>query len=176
MTYLMVGDHVQWEVFWVAVKGRKKVIIAKDFGNDITAAVDLYMKAKAAKKPFATLRCKNVAFPPPAKYQPRVVIERKKVRKNGKIFIRRTEILVTPMTIVNHRGVVWCPYCREFRRFMLQDGFRHEGIYVPKAGYYCLCGITSENGMVRKHNPNPPMVPQRTRRNNNGGKRTRQRT
>jgi hypothetical protein len=168
--YLMVGGHVRWQVFWVAKKGKKKYIVEKEFGNDLTGAIALYTKAKAAGKPFVTLRSKNVAFPPPAKYQPHLEweVQKKKVKRNGKYYIRkkRVQVEVTPMVIVNHRGVVWCPYCREFRHFLKQDAFRFEGILVPKPGYYCLCGISSENGMIRRYNPDPPRVVTRTRRSN----------
>lgn len=170
MTDLMMGGRSKWEVFWVARKEGRSVIVAKDFDNDLTGAMALYMKAKSAEKPFATLRCKNVAFPPPKKYQKYIEIERKKVRRKGKIYIKKIQMEVDPMVIANHRGAVWCPYCREFRKFRKQDGLRFEGIYVPKPGYYCICGIDSENGMVRMYNPNPPRVVQRTRRSN-GAKR-----
>jgi hypothetical protein len=187
---LMVGGHVKWEVFWVAVKKKRKVLIVKDFGNDLTGAIDLYTKAKKAGKPFVTLRSKNVAFPPPAKYQPRLEWETYKVKVRGrtKPVKKRRQVEVIPMVIVNHRGVVWCPYCREFRHFQKQDGFRlrdseemrphrvrEEGIYVQAVGYYCICGINTENGMVRKYNPNPPRVVQQTRRSS-GAKRRRTRT
>jgi hypothetical protein len=179
----MVGDRCKWEVFWVVQKGGRRALVVKDFENDLSGAIDLYSKAKRAGKPFATLRSKNVAFPPPKKYQPRIEIEKKKVRRGRKIFIKRTEVIVTPMVIVNHRGIVWCPYCREFRKFSKQDGFRlqddermrpfrvrAEGIYVQQPGYYCICGINSEHGMVRKYNPLPPTVARRIRRSN-GAKR-----
>lgn len=177
--YLMTGSQSRWEVFWVVKKGKKKVIVTKDFEHDLNGAVALYAKAKLAGKPFVTLRSKNVAFPPPVKYMPRLEWETRKVAvtRGGKekIVKKRVQVQVTPMVIVNHRGITWCPYCREFRHFMRQDAFRFEGILVPKPGYYCLCGISSENGMVRKYNPNPPMVVQRTRRTS-AAKRRRART
>jgi hypothetical protein len=177
--YLMVGGHAKWQVFWVVTKKGKRFIVEKEFGNDLAAAIALYTKAKAAEKAFVTLRCKNVAFPPPVKYQPRLEweVQKTKIKRGGKYYIRkkRVQVQVTPMVIVNHRGITWCPYCREFRHFIRQDAFRFEGILVPKPGYYCLCGISSENGMIRKYNPNPPRVVQRTRRTN-GPKRRRARS
>lgn len=167
----MLGDRVKWEVFWVVTKGNKRYIVDKQFGNDLNSAILLWTKAKAAGKPFVTLRSKNVAFPPPAKYQQRVEIEKKRVKRNGRIRIVRNEIMVTPMTIVNHRGIVWCPYCREMRKFQKQEAFRFENILVPKPGYYCICGVSSENGMVRFYNPNAPRIVQRTRRSNGATRR-----
>lgn len=167
--YLMVGGHVKWEVIWVVKKEGKLRIVDKQFGNDLTSAINLWVKAKAAGKHMATLRCKNVAFPPPEKYQPYLEWEVQKV--NGRK--KRVQVQVTPMVIVNHRELVWCPYCREFRKFRLQDGYRHEGRYVPQPGYYCICGINSENPMVRTYNPNPPRVIQRIRRSNGPKRSTR---
>lgn len=164
--YLMVGGHVKWEVFWVVKRGAKRALLVREFGNDLTGAIELYTKAKAAGRPFTTLRSKNVAFPPPAKYQPRLEWEVQKKKVNGRVRKRRVQVQVTPMVIVNHRGVTWCPYCREFRHFKHQSAFRFEGILVPQAGYYCICGVNSENGMVRKYNPNPPRVVKKTRRVN----------
>lgn len=162
--YLMVGHHVKWEVFWIIKRNGRRALITKDFGNDLNSAILLWMKAKNAGKPFATLRCKNVAFPPPTKYQPYLEWEVKKKRVKGRVVKKRVQVEVTPMVIVNHRGIVWCPYCREFRKFGRQDAFRLDGILVPKPGYYCICGINSDNPMVRRYNPNPPMVAQRIRR------------
>lgn len=165
--YLMSGGHTNWEVMWLVKKNGQRVIFSKDFDNDLTGAIDLYSKAKRAGKPFTTLRCKNVAFPPPKKYQPHIKVEKKKVRRNGKIFIEKKQVEIIPMVIVNHRGLTWCPYCREFRKFQKQDGRRFEGIFVPQVGYYCMmCGISSEDGMVLRHNPNAPRVTRQIRRSN----------
>lgn len=175
--YLMLGERARWSVMWVTPKGKRHVIIEHECGADLTEAIRVYNMVKAANKKFATLRCANVAFPPPAKYQPqeKTVVTEKRVR--GRLRKVKTKQMVDPMVRVNDLGYTWCPYCRELRSFDRLDGFRFEGIWVPEPGYRCfMCGISSTNHYVRKYNPGVVHVAPRTRtRRTNGSKSTRRR-
>jgi hypothetical protein len=169
----MLGSRARWQVLWVARrKSGKLAIVENDFEHDLKAAIELYIKAKRAGKPFATLRCCNVAFPPPAKYMP--YSETKKetlrdsrgnpVRRNGKKVKKVVTYDVKPMVTMNLKGITWCPYCMEFRRFQKYEQFRWEGIVVPKERICCpICGISTEAGAVRLYNPEAPQVVRKTR-------------
>lgn len=132
----MMGGNARWEVIWWNKK--KKQFSVFEFDNDLASAEELYAKVLKAEKPFATLRCCNVGFPPPKKYRPRTV--------KGKEVI--------PMLAINQKGIVWCPYCRKLRKFQLQDGFELNGIWVDAGGKYCpVCEIGSANHQVKRYNP-----------------------
>jgi hypothetical protein len=114
----------------------------------------IYWAAKKAEKPFATLRCKNVGFPPPPKYQVQDKLKKRYVWKGGKKKIDRYYVTVDPMLTVNERGIWWCPYCREMRKFLKQGGFRYEDVYVSEGGKHCpICGTSHRDYWVRKFNP-----------------------
>lgn len=160
---LMLGAHARWKVCWIGKKKvkvrlrngstairKKPVIIEREFGNDLSGAIALYTRAKEAGKDQATLVCTNVGFPPPEKYQAKLVTKKKKVNEVK----RKVTVRVNPMKVLNRRGITWCPYCREFRRFQMQDGFRYEGHYVADKGAHCpICGISHRNYLVRRYNP-----------------------
>lgn len=159
--YLITGASARWQVLWLVRKGGKTRVVEQDFEQDLMGAIALFTKAKAAGKPFATLRCANVGFPPPEKYQP--YIERKKVKENGKTKIK--EFTVTPMVILNRRGIMWCPYCMQMRKPVYQSGFRVDGIRVPEEGIHCpLCGTSHRDGHMRRYNPALVVPTKRTRR------------
>lgn len=132
----MIGDRARWEVIWWNKKKRQFTTI--EFDNDLASAEELYAKVLAAEKPFATLRCTNVGFPPPKKYRPRVV--------------KGQEVI--PLLAINQRGIAWCPYCRQMRKFRKQDGFELDGIWVDAAGRYCpVCEVSADNYRVKRYNP-----------------------
>lgn len=187
MTEWITGDVARWEVIWWSKKGKR--FIVKVFGNDLAQAEDLYAKVLMARKPFATLRCCNVGFPPPEQYRPYVkkMVKKERVKRSGKYRIKKTivEVDVTPMEEVNLKGVWWCPYCRKMRKFRKESGVTYRdatGDYFLEGGVYqCpVCEITHMNHHVRKWNPHAQKMPyrqirqQRARRNN--GRATRRRT
>lgn len=177
----MTGARARWQVLWVAKrKSGKLAIVETDFEHDFKGAIELYSKAKRAGKTLATLRCCNVSFPPPEKYMP--YTETKKelvkdrngnpVRRNGKKVKKLVTYDVNPMVTMNLRGILWCPYCMEFRRFQKYEQFRWEGIVVPKERICCpMCGISTEAGAVKLHNPRAPQVVRRTRSKNGSRRR-----
>jgi hypothetical protein len=147
--------NAKWEVLWVTTKGGKR-IVAYDCGEDFVEARRIYLIARDAGKPFATLRSKNVAFPPP-------------------------EQKLEKMMAFNRRGAFWCPYCMEMRRFEKLDGFHSEsGAWVEVAQYYCcpMCGISLKHSLVASYNPlamQLTMPKQKRLRKGKGGKRRRKR-
>lgn len=162
--YLMTGDRTRWEVLWVVrKKGKQPRIVCIEFENDFSGALQLYLKVKAAGRPLCTLRCTNVGFPPPEKFRPhfiRVVVGHKVVRRKGRKFRKKIygDQEVIPLKELNLKGVWWCPYCREMRRFQHWDGYESRtlfsGVWIPKPGMYCpMCGISQEDHHVRKWNP-----------------------
>lgn len=152
----MMGATARWEVIWWNKKTKQFSTI--EFDNDLASAEELYARAVAADKPFATLRCTNVGFPPPKKYRPRVVKKLKKERVRGKVKKTVVELEVEPMVEVNMKGIWWCPYCRKMRKFRNQDGFTYSyqdtDYWVDAQGMYCpVCEISHTNHHVRKWNP-----------------------
>jgi hypothetical protein len=142
-----IGDNLRWSVHWRKDNGRLQEV---DFGNDLTRAALRYVKAKRAKKPFATLRCRNSGFPPPEKYQPHYVWKpvKKKVKRKGKVVTKtvRERVLKTPMVTLNRKGIIWCPYCREMRKVS------YAGQDYPALECH-ICGTTHRDFHMRRWNP-----------------------
>jgi hypothetical protein len=160
---LASGRHIRWAVLWVVPHESSYRIIRKEFDNDLDGAIELYMKAKKGGKRLATLMSPNVAFPPPEKYRPytRRTVEVREVRviRQGEPKKVKRKTLVTkdivPMQGLNRKGIFWCPYCREMRKFQMQSGFQTtEGTFMEAPGLYCpLCGISHRVMPVRLWNP-----------------------
>lgn len=163
---LVTGANARWEVIWWSRKHKR--FIVKSFDNDHASALELFVKVKTAKKPFATLRSCNVAFPPPEKYRPfvkqQVLRETVRIGRKTKVRRRIVETDVMPMQEVNLKGIWWCPYCSQMRKFTKQDGsmFEHNGneYFVERGAYYCpVCQISHGNHHVRKWNPVAERMP-----------------
>lgn len=168
-------DRAKWEVLWI--KNRK--IQKHDCGSDLGEALRVYMLVKLAERPGATLRCKNMGFPPPEEYLPRHVRVKQKVElprpkivtRKGKRYRKTHEVVIkeglyTPMKKRNAEGIWWCPYCREFRRFVKKNNVSvpvvqggKQSIHFTEPGMYCpLCGISHRDQNVRKWNPIAPRI------------------
>jgi hypothetical protein len=161
------GAHIKWSVLWVKPKKASYEIVRKEYGTDLSEAMRVYALAIRAGKKLPTLRSNNVAFPPPERYLPHTrkrVVKKpgtKKVRRGGKLVVVATtrKVLETynviPMERVNLKGFYWCPYCREMRKFQIQQGFPiGEKSFVEAKGMYCpLCGVSHRDFSVRKYNP-----------------------
>lgn len=182
----ITGATARWEVIWWSRKGKR--FIVKDFQTDLHGALSLYTRVKAARAPFATLRCCNVGFPPPVAYRPhtKTFVKKEKVKRKGKIRIRRIKVQreITPMDEVNLRGIWWCPYCREMRRFRMQEGAMYrDGKYeyfIRGKGMYCpVCEISHIDSHVRRWNPEAQRLPfklKQTRRSSRSARSKRRRT
>lgn len=168
---MLLADYTRWRVSWIVRKKGKLVVVEKEFGDDLTSALRLYMKAKNAEKPFATLICKNVGWPPPVALRPYDRWE--VVKRDGKKYKRKVHEV--PLDIRNGEGVFWCPYCRELRTFRRYAEFRGSKHVVLKCP---ICGISHRDHHVRKWNPLAARMPdhiERQTRRSNGRQRTRRR-
>lgn len=147
MALIHAVQHARWEVIWIGERGGK---VRKKFGPNLVEAQRLYLKARDAGKKGVTLRCTNVGFPPPEKYLPREVIVTRRVNGRKKRF-KKT---IVPMKAANARGIWWCPYCMEMRRFETVDGFTYDGIRVEEKRHVCpVCEINVTDVRVREYNP-----------------------
>jgi rubrerythrin len=154
-TPLAMGDHLRWEVRWVKKDDREGYrIVCIDCEDDLDEAIRIYVKAKSAGKKMATLRCRNSGFPPPQELRPytkrksRIVTRRRKKVKEYYLAV------FNPMRKQNNKGIYWCPYCRELRRFQTQNGFLIQGVFVPEPGLHCpICGTSHRDYHVRRWNP-----------------------
>lgn len=169
--------RTRWEVLWV--NPRTKRIERKPFGHDHSGAVKLYARVKAAGRTGVTLRACNVGFPPPDKYADReeVIVTVKGKRMKGKRIIQ-PPVYVTRMGELNLRGIWWCPYCCELRRFVFKKGTRaveskgkyHNQTVVWKmpasseARMACpMCGVDHADWHVKRYNPSAQMMEYRER-------------
>lgn len=144
--------RARWQVLWQA-KGKTQ---RKEFGTDFAGARDLYVKLIQGERKAVTLRCANVAFPPPDKYadQEDYII----VASNGRRY--RGKRVVEPrvyrelMGGLNARGIWYCPYCMAMRRFVKRNYFMFEGIRVDEPSMQCpMCRATHRDNAVSRYNP-----------------------
>lgn len=142
LTVNNASERARWEVLWIK-DGR---VIRKSFETDLMGATELYLKVKVAGRPGATLRCCNMAFPPPQELQRRLV----RGKKKGRV----VQGYVTPMKAKNAEGIYWCPYCMKLRRFVKRKQFEVEGVTVRDTWFGCpMCGCTHRDSAARKWNP-----------------------
>lgn len=144
-------EFALWEVLWLAKNDR---IVVVDCGRDFHEAKRVYALALKGKKPLATLRCKNVGFPPPEKFE-------------------------NKMRALNRRGWWWCPYCGEMRRFEKRNGYSSDlsETWVDAPGYYCpMCDVSNSNGNVKHYNPLSMEIELRKKVRRGGRKRRKRRT
>ena len=151
------GASARWSVHWVVPSGDTYRIVEIDCEDNLNEAIRIYTKAKESGKRFATLRSRNVAFPPDEKYRPYYAQVRDKRWVKGrrqKGITKYKTVHKVPMRTLNRKGVFWCPYCREMRKFQEQGAFMFEGIAVEAPGLYCpICGISHRDWHVRNWNP-----------------------
>lgn len=153
------GSRARWEVLWI----RKGKVQRKDCGNNLIEAIEILERVKAAGRKGATLRCKNMGFPPPAKYLPyeekqKVPLERPVIVKRGGKRYRKTHevklVSVNPMEQKNRVGIWWCPYCMKLRRFVKQKSMKVDNVTVMDTAMACpMCKVTHRDHNVRKYNP-----------------------
>jgi rubrerythrin len=141
------GMRARWEVLWI--KDRR--VIRKDCGDDLSEATRVYTLAIQAGKTAATLRCRNMGFPPPEKLRAREVVFDRPRLINGE---KRTSVRLNPMKKRNAEGIWWCPYCCKLRKFVKRRGYYVGEVWVDDDHLCCpLCGITHRDHHVRKYNP-----------------------
>lgn len=160
-------------MLWIA-KGK---VVRKDFGSDLSEALRIYVLACKAEKSGATLRCKNMGFPPPEEYQREWTGWA--VGSKG----QRVEQYSEPLRDLNIQGIWWCPYCMKLRRFTKVKSFKVDGIRVPIPGMVCpMCRVSHRDSNVMKWNPLARQItdagndpnPRRARRNRRVARERRQ--
>lgn len=159
--------NLKWSVLWK--KG--ETIISHRCGNDLDEAIRVYHLVKKAEKPGATLRCDNAGLPPPEKFQR---TEWRNIGGKTKKDEKWVRVLVL-MEKANNKGIFWCPYCREFRRFGRQLYYYVEGRFARhpnKRGMLAcpMCGISHRDYHVRKWNPVAAEFYQRETRRRRGNR------
>jgi hypothetical protein len=161
---LASGRNIRWAVLWVVPDDEEDYrIVRKEFEGDLDGAIDLFNKAKAKGRRMVTLMSPNTAFPPPVKWRPstkrRVVVKEVRVLRKGRYVKKRKKVLETyydiPMERLNRKGIFWCPYCRQMRKFQRQTGMTStEGNWMEAPGMYCpMCGVSHRLKPVRDWNP-----------------------
>lgn len=137
---------------WIAVKGEKRKLIRKDFGDDYASAEELYLRVREAKKVAATLACVNMGFPPPVHLRSHLVTKRGRDKRTRKI--RTVTVEVQPLKQLNHEGKLWCPYCRALRPFVLRRTATVRNVKMQDTRYVCpICGVSHRDHNVRLWNP-----------------------
>lgn len=166
---------------FISTKGGKRRVIRKDFKDDYVSARSLYIKAIEAEKPYATLACVNMGFPPPEELRAYTVTKRGRDKQTRKI--RTVTVEINPLKELNMQGKLWCPYCMELRPFRLRKNMTLNGIRVNEARYICpICGVSSNDFNVNFWNPTASIhmtaslsSMKRTRRSSTDTKPTRRR-
>lgn len=155
-------SRAAWEVLWI----KNGKVQRKDCGHDLGEASKIYARVVSAGRKGATLRCKNMAFPPPDHYADREVVELvhprtgRKVRGKRIITPRRYE---TRMLHMNRRGIWWCPYCMQMRHFVKKRGFYVGGVWNDSPHLACpICGAS--HMIVRKYNPMSDLITARVKK------------
>jgi hypothetical protein len=143
------GERARWEVLWLK-DGR---VVRKACEHDLGEATRLFALAKTAGRKGVTLRCCNMAFPPPDKYADteRIIVERNGKRYRGKKLIEPRQYQVK-MNELNIRGIWWCAYCMQLRRFVKRKRVQVGTVRMDDECMACpICGATHR--LVAKWNP-----------------------
>lgn len=165
---------LNWSVLWLK---DNKTVVEVWCEDDLIEARRIYDKAQRAGKKMVTMRCANYPFPPPKKYTEKEITVTREVIRRGrkkKVKVRKTVNLMGQIN--RQKGLWWCPFCCEFRKFRHQLGFRmrETGIYVPQEGMYCpMCAISHKHGAVQKYNPEALKFEFRFRKRRKRGRRRR---
>ena len=147
------AQRARWAVMWVYVSKRgSRKLFRKDFRDDYASAEELYLRARQANKPYATLACVNMGFPPPEPLRPRLVRKRGRIAGTNKKKI--VTVMFDPLREKNLTGELWCPYCRQLRTFIMKKNVQIDNIRFREPRYVCpICKISHRDFNVRHWNP-----------------------
>lgn len=133
----------RWGVMWRNAKTGNWTIKSTD--DDFSAAQELLVKLIQAGRKGVSIRSLNVAFPPPSRI---TAFEEVTVTRNPRTKKKRTvTTIINLMEQFNQEGAWWCPYCIKVRKFIQEERGRRILMVCP------ACGISSNDGMVKKYNP-----------------------
>lgn len=167
ITQNSLNNGARWEVRW---RGKNGNIVAKPFDDDFGKAIETYAKLQAAGKQLVTLRSCNVGFAPPDRITHHERTTYKAVMRGGKKYKKKVTEIIDLMPALNRKGVWWCPYCIQLRRFDQDRAYRAE--VVMKCP---VCEITNYNWHVKRWNPVAKTIEFRATRRKRGTKRQRSR-
>jgi hypothetical protein len=130
----------------------KDTIIEHWCGTDLNEALRVWHIAKKAGKDQLTLRSANMGHPPPERF---CKIEMVWVgsKREGR-WVKTWPVLEK----INDKGLFWCPYCREFRKFQRQKWYYIDGKMRrdprKQGALHCpMCSISHRDFHVRNWNP-----------------------
>jgi hypothetical protein len=163
------NNGARWEVVWRGSPPKSK-LTRKKFDEDFGSALNTYYLLRAAGKQSVTLRCCNIGFPPPHHITQHPTTSWRVVRHKGKKYKRKVTTYEDLLqTTYNPRGIWWCPYCIQLRRFApIWINPRGSPMGCP------VCGITDRDWYVRHYNPQASITEWRQsgRRRNRRTRRT----
>jgi hypothetical protein len=154
--------NLSWSVFWYSKKKDKWV--RKRFKDDFNAALKFY---STHSYPGITLHVDNHSFSPPVRITEHSEVQWEIIRRNGKRYKKKVIRLVNLMDDYNRKGIWWCGYCIQLRRFILIESDKGPEMYCP------VC--TASHRINRQYNPQAQLIEmhKQQRRTSNG--RTRRR-
>lgn len=140
--------YQKWSVFWYSEK--KKRFVRKRFYEDLGKAIQFYTMKQGL--PGLTLHTDNHGYPPPTRITEHVHEKWIVVEQGGKRYKKRVTETVNLMAEYNRKGIWWCPYCIQLRRFKLTEAERGPEMFCP------VCGCGNHLSDVRRHNPQASVI------------------
>lgn len=150
--------RAKWSVMWLA-KDKKGVPVIRErkVDYDLAEAIRLHALLIKADRRGPTLRCTNVAFPPPVHVleHEEETIEERRVKIKGKrrtVYVRIVTV-VNKMHDLNLEGIWWCPYCMKFRKFR-EIPWEPRNQATKGTLLFCpMCDVSTRDFGVAKWNP-----------------------
>lgn len=156
-------QQLRWSVFWYSRK--KKKYVRKRFGDDFYAALKFY-ELRRETNYNATLHVDNHSFPPPSRITAYERVDWKVVVRNGRRYKKKVVTTVNLMNEYNTKGIWWCGYCIQLRRFVQIDTDKGPEMYCP----VCI----ASHRINKRYNPKAiTLEMHKAQRRTNGDKRRR---
>ena len=140
-------DYAKWSVFWRNKKGK---FVRKRFYEDLQGA--LRFMRDNPDRPVLTLHSDNLGFPPPRRITHFEEHGWTVVKRKGKRYKKRVVTIVNRMHDYNQKGIWWCPYCIQLRRFEFAETERGPEMFCP------VCGCGNYLFEVRRYNPHAAII------------------
>jgi len=149
--------NLRWSVYWRKKNGK---IVRKRFGDDFNAALKFYQER--TDRPAITLHVDNHSFPPPSRITHHDKVSWQVVVRKGRRFKKKVVTTVNLMHEYNRKGIWWCGYCIQLRRFVLVQTDRGPEMYCP------IC--TASHRINKQYNPQAQIIEmhKQQRRTSNG--------
>ena len=138
-------EYQRWSVFWYSTK--KKKWVRKRFAEDVAGAIKFF---KERDYPGITLHSDNRAYPPPKRITEHEYHDYRVVLRKGKHYKKKVLKVKNLMGEYNLKGIWWCPYCIQLRRFKLVQSEEGAEMYCP------VC--TASHRICRVYNPQAAVI------------------